>query len=154
MRSGMFPSQRQMLRRVFKKADKFDHFRRRTRRSLVLGGAAALAAAVGSFWVGTRMGLSVTATPTAATGTPPWLDQLAVGPLSELQRQAPLLLGTLSAKPADHVAWQGFHRLVAVAADQADQEGLRRMLVQVATHRDAPIAAREAIARLQRRAPR
>ena len=69
MHLGMLPSQKRALQRAFKKADKFDHFRSRTRRAFVGGGVAAIAAAATSFWVGLRTGTRKgRAVPKPATG--------------------------------------------------------------------------------------
>jgi hypothetical protein len=155
MLSGMFPSQQRMLRQAFKKAARFDTFRQRTRRSFLVAGAAAVAAAAGAFWAGMQVAQPASPAPTPSTGSSTgWLDDLASGPLPELQRQAPHLLAALRGKAADDVMWLGFHRLVLVATSQPEQEALRRMLVQVARHDDAPLAAREALEHLERKTPR
>jgi hypothetical protein len=150
MRSGLFPSQQRALRQAFKKADKFDHFRQRTRRAFFAGGALAVACAVAAFWAGVRLGrVAETQEPRAAT--PAWMNELALGPVEALRQQAIHLLTAVSGKPADDVLWLGFHRLVRVYVSNPSEEALRRMLLQVASRPDAPPAARETIADLQPR---
>ncbi len=58
MRTGLLPSQQRALQKAFKKADKFDHFRQRTRRSLIAAGCAALCGAFGAYWLGSNSAVS------------------------------------------------------------------------------------------------
>jgi hypothetical protein len=129
MRSGLFPSQQRALRQAFKKADKFDHFRQRTRRSFVLGGIAAVGAAAGTFWVGIKMGRKGAVAPTttsvrAEAETPlrgPLQGKLAVAhrwstaPDEELRANYALFLVILDAHGGDDLLWAGFARLAGMA---------------------------------------
>ncbi len=115
MRPGMFPSQQRAMRQAFKKADKFDHFRARTRRSLVLGGVASVAAAVGAFWAGTRMGGA--AAPPDADSHPrrQIVHRLAAATDPDLWQQRHTFLQALEEVGGDQAGWVGFRRLAEMA---------------------------------------
>jgi hypothetical protein len=140
MRPGLFPSQQRALRKALKKADKFDHFRKRTRRSFVLVGALSALSAGAAVWSAIRS--------VAVQGPPGSLDRwatVAVGPLSELRQRAIPLLGALDGRPEHDPIWQGYHRLVADSTLAPGDTPLRRMLIQVAQRPGSPQAAKDAL---------
>ncbi len=152
MRPGMFPSQQRAMRQAFKKADKFDHFRARTRRSLVLGGVASVAAAAAAFWVGTRtadaaVGREADSHPRPAQHEE-WLRALAVGPISELRSRAMHLTAALESAEVDDGLWVGFHRLCSHSLTHADDTALRNRLLSFAPRSPVPHVA-EALAALR-----
>ena len=130
MRLGMLPSQKRALQRAFKKADKFDHFRSRTRRTFIGGGVAAIAAAAASFWVGMRTGRAEPAIPVAATSPRQQMARrIAASSDSELMRDRFALLQGLEMTPNDPVAWVGFRRLAGMAAASQDRNLATRLLL-------------------------
>jgi hypothetical protein len=147
----MFPSQQRMLRQVCKKAAKFDHFRKRTRRSFVIGGVAGVVAAAGAFWMGLRCAQPAAATPLPTLATTDTFTRLAIGPIEDLQRAARLYLDACETRPDGDILWYGYHRLVAVAAKDNTDTPLRRMILRVASRSDAPPSAKDAATLLQGR---
>ena len=130
MRPGMFPSQQRAMRQAFKKADKFDHFRARTRRSLVLGGVASLAAAVGAFWVGTRTRDAAAAPGADSHPRRQLVHRLAAATDPDLWQQRHTFLQALEEVGGDPVGWVGFRRLaqMTVLRGSAEQVLASRML--------------------------
>ena len=129
MRLGMLPSQKRALQRAFKKADKFDHFRSRTRRTFVGGGVAAIAAAATSFWVGMRTGRGE-AKPVVVTSPRQQLARrIAASSDSDLMRDRFALLQGLEMTPNDPVAWGGFRRLARMATESQDGALAARLLL-------------------------
>jgi hypothetical protein len=125
----MLPSQKRVLQRAFRKADKFDHFRARTRRTFVAGGVAAIAAAVGSFWVGRR---TSRASPSHSGRPSPRKElarRLSAASDVELFRDRLAYLQGIEITPDDPVAWGGFRRLVTMAQESRDRELAARLLL-------------------------
>jgi hypothetical protein len=98
------------MRKAFRKADKFDHFRQRTRRAflgvgalaLALGGAAGFA---GRGWWGQK--------PTSpAAGS---IAALATGSLDQLRANYQMLLAAIETGKATPAHWHGYERLVLLA---------------------------------------
>ena len=132
MRLGMLPGQQRALQRAFKKADKFDHFRSRTRRAFVGGGIAAIAAAATTFWVGMRVGGGRTTAPDATTKVPPrqpLARKLAAASDADLLRAQNTFLQKLELAPEDSIAWIGFRRLAGMAGARNDRVLAARLLL-------------------------
>jgi hypothetical protein len=160
LRSGLFPSQQRLLQQAFKKADKFDHFRARTRRSfLALAGASAVAVA-GSFYVGHSVGSSTATTPqpvpkssriAAAAGQ---LETLALGPLDQLERAHPMLVSYLDLHTAEatDAHWLGFERLLLLALSAPDaKRGLAREITRLSEVRSISAHLQPLIEQLRQR---
>lgn len=121
MRSGLFPAQQRMLRRLVKKADKFDQFRQRSRRALfgcgILAGLTGLVAGFGAGG-GLESAESVATPPTSALD--PLLTrglQMAIDADENLLRDALPFLLILEAH-SDHAGlWVGYGRLVRAVID-------------------------------------
>lgn len=122
MRSGMLPSQQRALRRVFKKADAFDHFRTRTRRAFL--GISSLAAALG-------LGGFITGRASNGETVAPRADgyrELALAPIDELKSAHLGFLAALEQAPDDRTLWVGFERLAQHAlGDPTASDLLRRL---------------------------
>ena len=131
MRLGMLPGQQRALQRAFKKADKFDHFRSRTRRAFVWGGVAAIASAAGTFWVGVRTGMAATGHNPPATAHPGQsvARNLAAASDADLLRDRLTFLQRLELAPEDSVAWIGFRRLAGMAVAGRDRALAARLLL-------------------------
>ncbi len=131
MRSGMLPSQQRALRQAFKKADKFDHFRKRTRRSFLALGSLGLAGTIAGFWVGrSTTWFSGSEGAHDLEGRPvdpriqsmlPWARELARGDERALVEHYVGFLFVFGRVQADEALWHGFHRLVEVAKRDANR---------------------------------
>ena len=132
MRSGMFPSQQRALRQAFKKADKFDHFRQRTRRSFVLGGIGAVVAAAGAFCVGVGVGSSsAAANPTVADRwlkKLPWAEEFASMPIEIMETSRSTFLIVIEQTGGSEATWRGFAKLASRAIEQRNAELAIRLL--------------------------
>ncbi len=131
MRSGMFPSQQRALRRAFKKADKFDHFRKRTRRSFVLGGMVAAVAAAASFWAGTMVGSSKATNDEVASRWHkkiPWAEEFASSPIEVLAASRSTFLTVIEQTGGTDAMWRGYERLADRAIETRDAELANRLL--------------------------
>lgn len=122
MRSGMLPSQQRALRRVFKKADAFDHFRTRTRRAFFGLGSLAAALGLGGVFVG-----RATLSDTSARQFDRYRE-LALAPLDQLRSAHLAFLGALEQNPDDRTLWVGFERLAQLALSQPTEVDLLRRL--------------------------
>jgi hypothetical protein len=151
-RFGLFPGQRAALRRMMKKADKFDRFRQRTRRALLATVVGSVAACGAAWFGGWRAGRSAMAAPpdepNPGLAADPLLD-LANGPLVALERQSMHLLRALHGRGEGDPLWLGYYRLTLVATQQGHDTPLRRQLLEVGERSGAPAAAREAAAQLR-----
>lgn len=149
MRSGMLPSQQRALRRVFKKADAFDHFRTRTRRAFLgLFGLSALGATA-TYWLGQRAG--DTAAPVANQAATD-LEALALGPLDALEQAHPLLIAYLDLHSADAKPghWLGLERLALLALTEPEaKRALGREVTRLVEVRGCPAATRPVIDKLR-----
>jgi hypothetical protein len=160
LRSGLFPSQQRLLRQAFKKADKFDHFRARTRRSFLAIIGASAVAVTGSFFIGHSVGSSNAPTPrpvpkssriAAAAGQ---LETLALGPLDQLEQAHPMLISYLDlhTTQATDAHWLGFERLLLLALSAPDaKRGLAREITRVAEVRSTPTHLQPLIEQLRQR---
>jgi hypothetical protein len=120
MRPGLFPSQERALRRAFKKADKFDHFRRRTRRTFLgLGLLAVVGTSLGAasgFWLGRRRAVD------------PWAarivlaHKIAAAAEDVLLRDHVPFLMVLEHTGGDDVLWLGFERLARLVLSSTAPE--------------------------------
>ena len=148
MRPGLFPSQQRALRQAFKKADKFDHFRQRTRRAFLGLGALALGMGAGGLALGRSGRVPQIAADLKANAGPPHLPEplldIVTGPLENLRTEAMNVAAALEAAPHDSVLWIGFHRLVALALNRPEDDLLRRRLRTVAALPGMPTHATEA----------
>jgi hypothetical protein len=132
MRSGMLPSQQRALRRAFKKADAFDHFRTRTRRAFLGLGSLAAALGLGGLLVG-RASVSDARAPRSDA-----YRELALAPLDDLRSAHLGFLAALEEAPDDRALWVGFERLAQVALSQpTETELLRRLRATLRTN--APV---------------
>lgn len=152
MRIGLFPGQAHALREIVK-----EERRRERRRGFLLAGAAAVVSGSAMWLVGGARGNPSSpeqgSLPRDASGSVgagvPVAEALAVGPIAELRRQAMEWAAALEADPNNTRLWLGFHRLVALALSNPNDEVLRRRLNVLATLSGAPDHAVEA-ARLLR----
>jgi hypothetical protein len=142
MRSGLFPAQQRMLRRLVKKADKFDSFRQRSRRALFgCGILAGLTGLVAGFGAGG--GLECAATPPTSALDPLLTRglQMAIDADDNLLRDALPFLLILEAH-SDHAGlWIGYGRLARMVIDAP--AGERRELaarLSVTAHNHQPPA--------------
>jgi hypothetical protein len=128
MRPGLFPSQQRALRKALKKADKFDHFRRRTRRTFLGLGALGLFAGVTGFAAGRHRSRSVD----TDTDDDTLIGQhrsLAAAPIARLRAGYIVFLASMEQAPADPRFWVGFERLATHALETRDAELIRRLRV-------------------------
>jgi len=150
MRSGLLPSQQRELRRAFKKADAFDHFRERTRRSFLgLGLLGALGTAAG-FWFGTVRSADK-GRPSANAGPVPLekAHELALGPDAELRRNAAMFLVMLDRSGGDEVTWAGFGRLARMATADGGDRRLASRLLATTARLAPPVLLQPLVRRLQ-----
>jgi hypothetical protein len=127
----MFPSQQRALRRAFKKADKFDHFRKRTRRSFVLGGIGAVVAAAGAFWAGLAVGSDVQQAEVVADRWRkklPWAEEFAYAPIETLETARASFLTVIEQTGGTETTWHGFARLANRAIEKANRDLALRLL--------------------------
>jgi hypothetical protein len=158
----MLPSQQRALQRAFKKADKFDHFRSRTRRTFIGGAIAAAAATATSFWVGVRTGMSSAPTDAGHKADVPLGDMSGVGRRfatasdQDLRSNAALFLRILDTHASDDLLWAGFARLARMSIAGSEQEDtlLAQRLLISARHQPPPSFVREWITDLEKRARR
>lgn len=129
MRLGMLPSHKRALERAFRKAEKFDTFRARTRRTFVAGGLAAIAAAATSFWAGNQTGRAIPRGTAALTVHQAHARRIAAASDEALLRERLSLLQALEDATNDPVAWMGFRRLAGIAVATRDQALAKRLLV-------------------------
>jgi hypothetical protein len=144
MRSGLFPSQQRAMRKALKKADKFDHFRTRTRRAFVALGALGVAGAVGGFFLG-RATVSKDPGPVSVSpleGRREYARELAQGPLDGLVNAHQSFLMVLNRLEPDSILWSGFARLVDVAITRRDVRLAKRLLPTFSVH-DVPMPTQE-----------
>ena len=135
MRPGLFPSQQRALRRAFKKADAFDHFRQRTRRAFVGLSLLAVATGVGGFVFGRRRG--AVDEPDEAASLIDRHRALATAPLERLRAAQLVFLASMEQSPGDEEFWVGFERLATHALSQpGNDEILRRLRI---TARSVPV---------------
>lgn len=141
MRSGFMPGQQAALRRAFKKAEAFDHFRQRTRRGFLSVGAAGIAGSIGAFWVGTwtsRHDSDVQRAHSPEPGHPQLAvaHRLALGPDADLRANAAMFLVVLDAIGGDELTWAGFGRLVRMACEASPPD--RRLARRLRASADRP----------------
>ena len=150
MRSGMLPSQQRALRRAFKKADAFDHFRTRTRRAFFgLFGLSALGASA-AYWLGQRTASEPAASATNSVASE--LETLALGPLDALEQAHPLLIAYLDLHTADAKPkhWLGLERLAFLALSEPEtKRALGREVTRLVDVRGCPAATRPVIDKLR-----
>ncbi len=137
MRPGLFPSQQRAMRKAFKKADKFDHFRKRTRRAFLAMGALGVGAAIGGFFLG-RASVKVEAEDSVADSPlesrRQYARDLAQGPLDALVDAHQSFLLVLNRLPPDSVLWSGFARLADAAVSRRDARLAKRLLPTFGVH--------------------
>jgi hypothetical protein len=161
---GLFPGQRAVLRRMMKKADKFDHFRQRSRRAALLGLAGAALACAGSFWSGLSVGQSgerrapapreddqrvgdkpvddkhpsSEVAPTPERDMLAWLHALAIGPLEDLELREMHVLRAAEQSPADERLAYAVQRLTVLSLRKPDNQTLRARLLRLHAQRVMP----------------
>jgi hypothetical protein len=154
MRPGLFPSQQRAIRQAFKKAEKLDHFRQRTRRAFLGLGALALGMGVGGYAVGKLM-----SSPVTRLGHDPRLtsrvDQgrrMAAQPDPILRRDHATLLLIIEGVGADDAMWVGFARLahMALANQDAEDRQLARRLLTTAEQVSPPAYLQPLVESLRR----
>jgi hypothetical protein len=131
MRPGLFPGQQRALRKALKKADKFDHFRQRTRRAFfgaILGGAAM---SVAAFVVG-RGRMASTTEESGQSGPRPQdpFAALALGPIEKLETHAVDLLAEIELGRASSAHWIGVERLALRALADLGPNKIRARLLR------------------------
>lgn len=141
MRLGLLPSQKRELQRAFKKADAFDHFRQRTRRTFLGVGALAVALGVGGFAAGRMTGAGRLADRDAVadpklTARRDQARRLATQPDSILRRDHATFLLILDAVGDDEALWVGFARLGNMALQgEGDRQLMARLLTTARARR-------------------
>jgi hypothetical protein len=160
MRPGLFPSQQRALQKALKKAEKFDHFRQRTRRTFCLLLVGAAAATVGSFYAGQVVGRRVSPRAGHAEETDraaflrqqlPLAHRLARSTDRELEAGYATFLLVMSGTGGDDVLWHGYERLGALALARADERGreIADGLVRAASMLTVPERLQPLLARLR-----
>ncbi len=155
MRLGMLPSQKRALARAFRKADKFDHFRQRTRRTLLFGGVGALFAAAGSFWAGASLGRPeppMSVPPASVSPRLGAVHRIAAEPDAEFWSHRFTFLAALEESGGDAVGGVALRRLTTLTlARGSDERALAfRILRTLDTTQALPVEfCADLIARLQ-----
>jgi hypothetical protein len=153
----MFPSQQRALRRAFKKADKFDHFRKRTRRSFVLGGIGAVVAAAGAFLAGLAVGSQSPRTDSKSRVADrwlqrvPWAERFAAQPIEILESGRSTFLMVIEETGGTDALWKGFERLAERALTSRGVEGveLARLLLRTCRLAPPPVELTHLVTRLE-----
>lgn len=140
MRTGLLPSQQRALQRAFKKADKFDHFRQHTRRSLLAAGCAALCGAFGAYWMGANSA-------TSGNGSAPPSEhprliivrRLAAATDDSLWAQRATFLQAADEVGGSESGWLGMRRLakMTLATGREDKVFAARLLKSMSHERPA-----------------
>jgi hypothetical protein len=115
-----------------KKADAFDHFRKRTRRGFLGIGALGLLGSFGGFWLGASTGSS-SASPEPKRPSHPQIEvahRLALGPDEDLRSNSAMFLVIFDGIRGDPLTWAGFGRLaqMATAPGREDRRLVARLL--------------------------
>lgn len=155
MRLGLLPSQKRELRKAFKKADKFDHFRQRTRRQFMAIGALGVATGIGGFFVGRTFGLRTRELPPADESRRRWLQKLpwartyAEQPAASLSTNYATFLMVIQQTGGDDPTWRGFAKLVEHALSPSCEDPyLRRALLRTCESAPPPDWLQPAVQRL------
>jgi hypothetical protein len=109
-----------MLRRAFKKAHHFDHFRKRTRRAFIGMGLLAIGTGVAGFAVGRNWdteSVPEQAVSSRWQGKLPWAQSYATQPIAVLAKHYATFLMVIEQTGGDDATWRGFARLVEHAMD-------------------------------------
>jgi hypothetical protein len=120
----MFPSQQRALAKALKKADKFDDFRGRTRRSFIALATAGACGCIGAFFLG--RGFAESASPASADPwrtSLPWAREFSRQPVETLIQGASTYLSVLQNAGGDELElWQGFAKLATYALENSDTQ--------------------------------
>jgi hypothetical protein len=159
MRPGLFPSQQRALKKALKKADKFDHFRQRTRRTFLSLVAVAATTCCGAYLLGRATAVDGRAGKTVGVD-PALRDKLALahalatGPDQELRRNYAGFLLLMDAHRGDEITWGGFARLSRMALESRGPEEIRlaKRLLLTADALEAPAGVQRFVDRLRQHA--